>query len=195
MPCCASRLQQAALVPASLLLPTIAKLRIVVPVLPSRTWMPIKSNPPDVAVRLSRAPLPSRVRLRRPLRMRAAPRRYVPPALKTIVEPSGAPLMNDWSWLVTLLEPVASIDLGTLRPFDLLLGVISEKGDSDASALDDGADVTGPVVSEAHPTSRAAATTTASAPRAAARWAGARCIRRFVPSPATALDAATGSLG
>ena len=106
MPCCASRLQQAALVPASLLLPTIVKSRIVVPALPSRTWMPMESLARRTCpAGSSRAPLPSRVRLRRPLMRRAVPSRYVPPALKTIVEPLGAPLMNDWSSEETSLRP------------------------------------------------------------------------------------------
>ena len=40
MACWASRLQQASLVPAVVLLPTMVRPRMVVPTLPLRTWMP-----------------------------------------------------------------------------------------------------------------------------------------------------------
>ena len=113
MACWSSRLQQASLVPASLLLPTMVRLRMVVPELLC-TWRPFESEP-DVPVRFSRAPLPSSVMLRLPLTRTVLPSRYVPPALNTMVEPLGASLMNDCSAELTSLEPVASIDEGVPR--------------------------------------------------------------------------------
>ena len=65
-------------------------------------------------VPFSVAPLPSNRRLWRFVKvMPLPPRRYVAPAGKTIVLPSGTELTNDCIADETLEEPVASIDDGT----------------------------------------------------------------------------------
>ena len=79
------------------------------------TKMPAPEKPMG-PVSLSVAPLPSSVMRFLPRTRTTSPSRYVPPALKTMVEPLGAFRMKALSSAETSFEPVASIEAGTLRP-------------------------------------------------------------------------------
>src|SRR5664279_4839425 len=69
------------------------------------------------------APLPSKMRLCRLVSTSPWSRRYVPPALKTIVDPSGVALMNALSAAEASLDPVASMEDGTAVPAAVGVGV------------------------------------------------------------------------